>query len=124
MPGFYVYVLDTDTGWYVGSTNDVERRVREHKAGRTRSTRGKNPRHVWTSPAMPNRAVALAFEKELVWYRNSKSKMWTETTGLGEWKRRRSERPIPVWVWVIAAVAIMLLVSWCADAMRVSAGAH
>ena len=113
---FYVYVLYTDTGWYVGSTDDVRRRVKEHQAGKTRSTRGKNPRLVWQSRPMPSREVALSFEKELEWYRRSRLSMWTEVTGLDRWSRT-SETPVPVWVWVVLLAAVLLFVSWCADAV-------
>jgi len=36
----YVYVLEDDTGtYYVGSTTDLKRRIRQHSTGHTQTTR-------------------------------------------------------------------------------------
>jgi len=42
---FYVYVLKSrlDTNLYVGSTDDLRRRLSEHNAGRVRSTKARAP---------------------------------------------------------------------------------
>lgn len=41
---FYVYVLKNESdNLYFGSTNDLKRRLTEHKTGKSYSTRG----HVW-----------------------------------------------------------------------------
>ena len=38
----YVYILKSENGvFYVGSTNDLERRLRQHVAGHTQTTRQK-----------------------------------------------------------------------------------
>ena len=39
----YIYLLftDKDSKTYLGSTNDIERRINEHTAGKTRSTRNR-----------------------------------------------------------------------------------
>ena len=41
----FVYALQSeqDKGLYIGITNDVERRVKEHNAGYNRSTRSRRP---------------------------------------------------------------------------------
>lgn len=40
----YLYILKLDSGkFYVGQTNDMEMRMKEHKEGLTKSTKGKNP---------------------------------------------------------------------------------
>ena len=52
MPATYrVYVLQNPTGKrYIGFSEDVPLRVRQHNAGLTRSTRGRGPwRLVWQS---------------------------------------------------------------------------
>ena len=42
MKGF-IYILKSDLGvYYVGSTSDIDRRLRQHKSGTTRTTRNKN----------------------------------------------------------------------------------
>lgn len=42
---FYVYVLlsEKDGNYYTGSTNDLKRRFKEHKAGRVNSTKNRLP---------------------------------------------------------------------------------
>ena len=36
---YYVYILRTDNRYYVWYTNNIERRLREHKRGKTYTTR-------------------------------------------------------------------------------------
>ena len=52
---YRVYILENATGrFYIGVTDEIERRVSEHNAGRSRWTRNKGPWHlVWQSDAMP-----------------------------------------------------------------------
>lgn len=42
---YYIYVLESlkDHGWYIGSTSDVERRLKDHNYGRTKSTKSRRP---------------------------------------------------------------------------------
>jgi len=35
----FVYILKTDRGYYIGSTDDLERRMSQHLAGHTPSTK-------------------------------------------------------------------------------------
>ena len=64
-PQFFVYVLKLDDGqFYVGQTNSLRERLSEHKDGKTRTTRGKNPKLQWFV-AVPSRASALMMETEL-----------------------------------------------------------
>jgi len=44
----YLYILKLDGGqYYVGQSNDLEIRLKEHEDGLTRSTAGKHPKLVW-----------------------------------------------------------------------------
>lgn len=42
---FCVYILKSEktNGYYIGSTNNIERRIREHNKGKSRYTKGKGP---------------------------------------------------------------------------------
>ncbi|KKM28226.1 hypothetical protein LCGC14_1566810 [marine sediment metagenome] len=62
-----VYVLRSHkNGWlYIGLTNDVARRLREHNRGYNRSTRGKGPFELIRTEILPTRAQARAREKQL-----------------------------------------------------------
>ena len=42
---FYVYVLKSkkDNNLYIGSTNDLKRRFKEHNSGKVRSTKSRTP---------------------------------------------------------------------------------
>lgn len=42
---FFVYILESqDAGrWYIGMTENIEERLKEHNAGRVRSTKGYRP---------------------------------------------------------------------------------
>jgi len=44
---WYVYGLQcNDRSLYIGSTNNINRRISEHKSGQNQSTKGKNPLHL------------------------------------------------------------------------------
>ncbi len=62
-----VYVLRSrSNGWlYIGMTNDVDRRLREHNEGRNRSTKGKGPFLLVHTETFPTRVEARAREKKL-----------------------------------------------------------
>lgn len=80
---FYVYVLDTDYGHYVGHTAHIGRRLREHQDGETESTAGGNPTLAWRSGPMDTRADAASFEAALKSLRDQRSPRFREYTGLG-----------------------------------------
>lgn len=79
---FYVYVLATDDGHYVGHTAHVGRRLREHQDGETESTAGSNPDLAWTSGPLQKRADAAGFEAALKSLRDQRAPRFKEITGL------------------------------------------
>ncbi len=79
---FYVYVLDTDYGHYVGHTSHVGRRFREHQDGETPSTAGSDPELAWTSGPLRTRGDAARFEAALKSLRDQRARRFEEITGL------------------------------------------
>ena len=79
---YYVYVLDTDYGHYVGHTAHVGRRFREHQDGETESTAGSNPALAWTSGPLRTRADAARFEAAMKALRDQRAHRFEEITGL------------------------------------------
>ena len=79
---YYVYVLDTDYGHYVGHTAHVGRRFREHQDGETESTAGSNPELAWTSGPLKTRADAARFEAAMKALRDKRARRFEEITGL------------------------------------------
>lgn len=64
---WYVYVLRSqkDNNLYVGFTNDIERRLMEHKTGKNVSTAKRLPVYLETYIAVPNKKQALKLESYL-----------------------------------------------------------
>ena len=92
---FFVYVLQTNYGHYVGHTSHVGLRLRQHQAGEVRSTAGGNPALLWRSRPMPSREDATRFEAALKSWRDSGSARYRETTGFApvEFPGRYERRP-------------------------------
>jgi predicted GIY-YIG superfamily endonuclease len=62
----YVYVLENAHAQrYIGSTDDLRRRLAEHRAGNCRTTRGRGPWNLIVAVALPDEARARAFERYL-----------------------------------------------------------
>ena len=78
---FYVYVLGTDYGHYVGHTWNVRNRVAEHQQDEVPSTAGGDPVLLWQSRAFQTREDAAGFEAALKSWRDSGSPRFRETTG-------------------------------------------
>ena len=64
---FWVYVLYSDHAqrFYVGSSEDVPKRIRQHNEGVSRWTRGRGPWTLVWSREFPNRSEARKFENLL-----------------------------------------------------------
>lgn len=79
---FYVYVLDTDYGHYVGHTANVRARLGAHIGNRVESTSGGEPELLWTSYPFRTRREAAGFEAALKSLRDQRSERFQEITGL------------------------------------------
>jgi putative endonuclease len=64
---WYTYILKSpkDGQFYVGSTNDLKRRLKEHKNGLCKSTRHRMPVNLEAYIAVQNESVARSLEKYL-----------------------------------------------------------
>jgi len=64
---WYVYILksERDGRLYVGSTDDLKRRLREHGAGQCQSTRHRRPLHLEAYIAVRQEAAARSLETYL-----------------------------------------------------------
>ncbi|MEA2020143.1 MAG: GIY-YIG nuclease family protein [Patescibacteria group bacterium] len=64
---FYVYVLlsEKDGKRYIGYTEDLRKRVKEHNSGKVKSTRHRRPLHLIYYEACLNKKDAKAREKYL-----------------------------------------------------------
>ncbi len=65
---YYVYMLQSMTNpdrFYVGMTEDLEERIKEHNAGAVPHTSKDRPWRVETAVAFRSRIKAVAFEKYL-----------------------------------------------------------
>jgi putative endonuclease len=42
---YYTYIIESITNqrWYIGHTNDIDRRLSKHNSGQNKSTKGKGP---------------------------------------------------------------------------------
>ncbi len=80
-----VYVLKSGDYWrfYVGMTTHIERRLSEHNSGKTRSTKGYRPRHLFFTETYETRAAAKSREKYL---KSGYGKQWIKD----KWKRKHA----------------------------------
>ncbi len=78
---FYVYVLDTAYGHYVGHSANVRSRIQAHEAGEVFSTAGGDPKIVWQSAPLPTRAEAARFEAALKSWRDNGKDAFKACTG-------------------------------------------
>jgi putative endonuclease len=64
---YFVYILESlkDETYYVGSTQDLESRLKRHNGGRVKYTRPKRPWKLVFSEEYPNRSSAAKRETEI-----------------------------------------------------------
>ena len=64
----HVYVLKSKNHWrfYVGMTENIERRLKEHNSGKTKSTKGYKPWILFSHETFPTRWEARKREKYLI----------------------------------------------------------
>ncbi|MCY4047118.1 MAG: GIY-YIG nuclease family protein [Candidatus Dadabacteria bacterium] len=79
---FYVYVLDTEYGYYIGHSGNIEARINAHFADEVPSTAGGNPEMLWRSRPFKKRADATRFEAALKSWRDNRKDKFHEYTGL------------------------------------------
>ena len=84
IPGeqYYVYVLDTDKGTYVGHTRYLVKRVRKHSSNQVRSTVRKRSKIVWRSLAFKSRRDADNAERVLKTLRDMGHEDFFKITGV------------------------------------------
>ena len=78
---FYVYVLGTSYGHYVGHTGNIQARLRAHAAGEVPSTAGGEPKLIWRSVPLSTRDRATRFEAALKSWRDNERPEFRATTG-------------------------------------------
>ena len=71
---YFVYVLITSTGsYYIGQTNNIEKRLLRHSRGECRYTRNKLPVRLIYTESYNTRAEVMAREKYLKSLKNRKA---------------------------------------------------
>jgi len=71
---YYVYVLELCDGRkYIGQTNNLERRIEEHRSGRSRFTRKYGVKRILYSESYTTRSEAMHREKYL---KSSTGRAW------------------------------------------------
>ena len=86
---FYVYVLHTDFGHYVGHTSNYTKRLNVHMSNNVYSTAGSNPNLLWLSPMFPTRNQAVIFEAKLKTWRDRSPQKYLDATGHSPVKFRK-----------------------------------
>ena len=74
MENYYTYIIESHSNfrWYIGHSNDIERRLTEHNSGQNKSTRGKGPWKLIFLRNFDNNLDANRFELKLKKLRNKK----------------------------------------------------
>ncbi|MDE2140741.1 MAG: GIY-YIG nuclease family protein [Gammaproteobacteria bacterium] len=83
---WYVYLLECRGGrLYAGITTDVERRLREHRAGKkgARFTRAHPPVRIVAAVRVASRAAALRLEAAVRKLRRAQKLRWAAARGIG-----------------------------------------
>ncbi len=72
MENYYTYIIESVTNqrWYIGHTNNIDRRLDEHNSGQNKSTKGKGPWMLIFFRSFDNNLDANRFEVKLKKLRN------------------------------------------------------
>lgn len=71
---FYIYILKSIAGrYYIGSTNNIDKRLKEHNLGKTRSTKNFRPWHIVYSEQFSNIAEARKRENKIKSWKSRKA---------------------------------------------------
>ncbi len=72
---YYVYILRSskDSKFYIGSSHDVDARLRFHNAGLQRSTRNRIPFQLVYTEKLENKEKALLREKQIKSYKGGEA---------------------------------------------------
>lgn len=74
MENYYTYIIESLSNfhWYIGHSNDLQRRLTEHNSDQNKSTRGKGPWKLIFLRTFDNNLDANRFELKLKKLRNKK----------------------------------------------------
>lgn len=95
---FFVYVLSTKYGHYVGHTGNLDLRLNDHMSGKVQSTYGGRPKLIWKSKPLPSRDAAAAMERALKVLRDGRDSEYSKLVGVkpfpwrGAWKTAETRR--------------------------------
>ena len=72
---FFVYVLKSlkDNKFYIGSTNNLERRIQDHNRGKSKSVKNRGPFKLIYKKEYQTRLEALRREKEIKSYKSGEA---------------------------------------------------
>ena len=78
---FYAYILKSlkDGGFYYGSTNDLEERLKNHNSGRVKYTKGHKPYVLHYNESFNTRKKAMAREK---FWKSIDGYIWLKSKGI------------------------------------------
>jgi putative endonuclease len=75
MEKYFVYVLESlcDHGYYIGFTQDLDQRLTEHNAGKTRSLRARRPLKLIHVEEFSGKSAAKKPERQIKSYKGGKA---------------------------------------------------
>lgn len=70
---YWLYIIQSknDGGYYIGITNNLKRRIKQHNAGKTKSTKAKRPWKLVYSEKFESLKEAARREKEIKSWKNT-----------------------------------------------------
>jgi putative endonuclease len=88
MDKYYVYLLKSkkDNNFYIGQTNNIERRVLKHNKGEVFATKSRRPLVLLGFTEIESRTAAMSLEKKLKSHSDQKRKFIRKFVPEFEWK--------------------------------------